>query len=417
MKVSVCIVGGCGHVGLPLGIALAHAGVQVTLLDIEKNRVQAVTEGRMPFHERGADVMLPSVLASGRLHATTSTTAIAGHEVVVVTIGTPVDEFLDPGVRSFDRAIDVVLDSMRDGQLLILRSTVFPGVTDRLGRRVAERGLRIDIAHCPERIAQGYALEELGNLPQIVGGITPGATRRASELFRLLGVKIIELPPIEAELAKLFANAYRYVNFAISNQFFQIAERFGADFERVRRAVTDEYPRMDGFAGAGFVGGPCLLKDTMQLGAFNHNTFALGQAAMMVNEGLPRALVDHVKSRVDLSQQSAAILGMAFKGNCDDPRDSLAYKLRKVLLLECRRVLCTDPYIRDPDFVSLETALSEADLVFVGACHDEYRDLTIEQPVVDVFHFLRRRVDEGHGDGRGGVHWRLRRRGTVGARA
>jgi UDP-N-acetyl-D-mannosaminuronic acid dehydrogenase len=389
MNNSICIVGGCGHVGLPLGIALAEAGARVTLLDINEARVCEVAAGRMPFLERGADQVLSAVLATGHLRVTTSSDVIRDSDTVIVTIGTPVDEFMDPGVRSFDRAIDRVLDQMRDGQLLILRSTVFPGITDRLGRRAAERGLRIDIAHCPERIAQGYALEELTRLPQIVGGVTPKASQRSVALFRLLGIQIIKLPPIEAELTKLFCNAYRYINFAISNQFFVITEKFGADFDRIRRAMTDDYPRMAGFPKAGFTGGPCLLKDTMQLAAFNHNAFIIGQAAMMVNEGLPSILVEAVKSKYSLAGSTAAILGMAFKGNSDDPRDSLAYKLRKVLMLECRLVLCTDPYIENPSFVSLETALEEADVVFLGACHDEYRDLIIEKPVVDVFHFLR----------------------------
>jgi UDP-N-acetyl-D-mannosaminuronic acid dehydrogenase len=299
-----------------------------------------------------------------------------------------VDEFLDPGVRSFDRGLDAVLDHMRDGQLLVLRSTVFPGVTDRLARRVADRGPAIDIAHCPERIAQGYALEEIGRLPQIIGGATPRAGRRAAEVFGLLGAPLIELPPVEAELAKLFANAYRYINFAIANQFCMIAAKFGADFPRIHRAVTRDYPRMAGFATAGFAGGPCLLKDTMQLAAFNHNNFALGQAAMMVNEGLPSALVESVKARMPLADRTAGILGMAFKGNCDDPRASLAYKLRKVLTLECRRVLCTDPYIHDPSFVPVDTVVREADVIFLGACHDQYRQLPLDKPVVDVFHFL-----------------------------
>ena len=131
-----------------------------------------------------------------------------------------------------------------------------------------------------------------------------------------------------------------------------IAEKFGADFDRIRRAMTADYPRMAGFPMAGFAGGPCLLKDTMQLAAFNHYAFVIGQAAMMVNEGLPSILVETVKARYSLAGSTAAILGMAFKGNSDDPRDSLAYKLRKVLTLECRRVLCTDPYIEDPSFVS-----------------------------------------------------------------
>ncbi|QEH36652.1 UDP-N-acetyl-D-glucosamine 6-dehydrogenase [Aquisphaera giovannonii] len=397
MDRSVCIVGGCGHIGLPLGLVLANAGARVTLLDTSADRVESVAAGRMPFFERGADEELAVALEGGRLEATTDPDAVGRVGTVIVTIGTPVDEFLSPAIRAFDRAMEPILDRMRDGQLLILRSTVFPGVTERLARRARERGLRIDVAHCPERIAQGFALEEMGGLPQIIGGVTPTASGRASSLFGLLGVRRIELPPVEAELCKLFCNSYRYINFAISNQFYVIAERFGADFERIRGAMMADYPRMSGFPGAGFAGGPCLLKDTMQLAAFNHNDFVLGQAAMMINEGLPRALVEPLKSRYDLSTATAAILGMAFKGNNDDPRDSLAYKLRKVLTFECRRVLCTDPYIQDPSFVPLETALEEADVVFLGACHEEYRDLVIRKPTVDVFHFLRKETGDSEG--------------------
>jgi len=390
MNSSVCIVGGCGHVGLPLGIALARAGTRACLYDIDEGRVREVRGGHVGYRERGADGALTEALATGRLEVTASPGAIGAGDVVVVTIGTPVDEFLDPRVRSFDLALDDILANMRAGQLLLLRSTVFPGVTDRLARRMEERGLDVDVAYCPERVAQGYALEELCHFPQIVGGATARAIRRAGDLFGLLGVGIIELSPIEAELAKLFTNAFRYINFAISNQFYLIAQNFGADFHRIYAAVTRDYPRMAGFAPAGFVGGPCLLKDTMQLGAFNHNTFGIGQAAMTVNEGLPRAMVDAVKGRRDLRGDTAAILGMAFKGGSDDPRASLSYKLRKVLTLECRRVICTDPHIQDPEFVPLERAIEEADIVFLGACHEEYRDLVIRKPVVDVFNFLKR---------------------------
>lgn len=394
MGPSLCVVGGCGHVGLPLGIAFAQAGVSVCLMDTNPDRVQDVQEGRMPFTEIGADGALDLVLQKGLLKAQASLDGLGRYPVVIVTIGTPVDEFLDPSVRSFDAAMDAILDRMEPGQLLVLRSTLFPGVTDRLARRVAERGPAIDIAYCPERIAQGYALEELTRLPQIISGTTSIAVERSADLFRRLGVELVELPPIEAELAKLFANAFRYINFAVSNQFYILAHRFGADFHRIHRAVTYKYPRMQGFARAGFAAGPCLLKDTMQLAAFNHNGFAIGQAAMMINEGLPRALVDMVKAQRDLSGAVAAILGMGFKGNCDDPRDSLAYKLRKVLSLECRQVVCTDPYIQDPTFVPLETAL-KADVVFLGACHDEYRRLSFSQPVVDVFNFLQLKTAAG----------------------
>lgn len=389
MSTSLCIVGGCGHVGLPLGIAFARAGAEVTLLDTDKERVRTVSEGQMPFVERGADQALAEALASGRLKVTTDQDATAQSDVVIITIGTPLDEFLNPHVLSFDRFIGRVLDQMRDGQLLVLRSTVYPTVTDRLGRRVKERGLNIDIANCPERIAQGYALEELTRLPQLIGGVSEDANRRARELFELLGARTITIEPIQAELAKLFANAYRYINFAISNQFYMIASSFGTDFHRIHEAVTADYPRLSGFAGAGFAGGPCLLKDTMQLAAFNHNAFGLGHAAMLINEDLPSVVVRHAKEKYDVANMTAAILGMAFKGNNDDHRDSLAYKLRKVLVLESREVICSDPYIQDPSFVSLEEALERADIIFIGAMHREYRELAIEKPLVDVFNFVK----------------------------
>jgi UDP-N-acetyl-D-mannosaminuronic acid dehydrogenase len=385
---SVCIVGGCGHVGLPFGIALCLGGAKVTLLDISQTRVEQVRAGQMPFMEQGGEEALPEALATGRLLATHDAAAISQHDTVVVTVGTPVDEFLDPSVRSFDEALDAVIARMHDGQLLVLRSTVFPGVTERLARRVAEKGLHIDIAYCPERIAQGFALDELARLPQIIGPMGSSAARRATQLFSLLGVKIVEVQPVEAELSKLFANAYRYINFAIANQFYIIANKFGADFDRVHKAVTQDYPRMSGFAKAGFAAGPCLFKDTMQLGAFNHNAFGLGQAAMTVNEGMPAVLVEIAKTKLDLTNSTAAILGMAFKGNSDDDRSSLAYKLRKLLHLNCRRVICTDPYIQNPGFCSLEAALAEADVIFLGAPHAEYRGLKLDKPVFDLFGFI-----------------------------
>jgi UDP-N-acetyl-D-mannosaminuronic acid dehydrogenase len=386
----VAIIGGCGHVGLPFGLLLCDMGHDVTLIDVNPQSVDLLRSGRMPFYEEGAEEILPRCLASGRLKLTLDPATIAHHEIVIVTIGTPVDEYLDPDIRTFDRVIDQTLEHMTDGQLLMIRSTVFPGVTERLGRRVAERKPSIHVTYCPERIAQGYALRELTQLPQIVSGCDPEAEQRAAKFFEDLGAKVLRLAPVEAELGKLFANSYRYINFAISNQFYMLAERHGADFHRVYDAVTADYPRMRGFARSGFAGGPCLLKDTMQLASFNHNLLTLGQNAMMINEGLPRFIVDQLKSKGSIVDATAGILGMAFKGDCDDPRSSLSYKLRKVLTLECRNVLCTDPYIQDPSFVPVEECVERSDFLILGACHSEYRNLRIDKPVVDVFGFLRK---------------------------
>lgn len=381
----LAIVGGCGHVGLPLGLALAAKGYQVDLLDTNATVVAQVNAGRMPFHEDGAEPLLRDLVAAGTLTATTDPAVLEDATALVVTIGTPVDEYLDPSVGAFDRAMTDLLARTRPGQLLVLRSTVFPGMTDRLSRQLEQVGRAdVDLAYCPERIVQGQSLRELEQLPQLIGGATPRAAERAAALFGLICPSVVFLRPIEAELAKLFCNAWRYINFAISNQFYVMANHFGADFLRIYQALRQDYPRMQSFARPGFAAGPCLLKDTMQLGAFNHGSFVLGEAAMMINEGLPYLLVQEVKRAYPLAEMTVGILGMAFKPNSDDPRSSLSYKLRKILLLECRRVLCTDPFVGDPELTPLAEVLERADLLVVGTPHDCYRSLSFRQPVIDI---------------------------------
>ena len=381
----LAIVGGCGHVGLPLGLAFAAKGHQVDLLDTNAAIVAEVNAGRMPFYEDGAEPLLCDLVAAGTLKATSDSAVLEDADAVIVTIGTPVDEYLDPSVGEFDRAMTDLLARTRPGQLLVLRSTVFPGMTDRLARQLEHVGRAdVDLAYCPERIVQGQSLHELAKLPQLVGGATQRAAERAADLFRLICPSIVFLRPIEAELAKLFCNAWRYINFAISNQFYVMANHFGADFQRIYQALRQDYPRMQSFARPGFAAGPCLLKDTMQLGAFNHGSFVLGEAAMMINEGLPYLLVQEVKRAYPLAEMTVGILGMAFKPNSDDARSSLSYKLRKILLLECRRVLCTDPFVADPELTPLAEVLDQADLLVVGTPHDCYRALTFRQPVIDV---------------------------------
>jgi UDP-N-acetyl-D-mannosaminuronic acid dehydrogenase len=381
----LAIVGGCGHVGLPLGLAFARKGHAVDLFDTWAERVAQVNQGRMPFQEEGADELLAECVRTGLVKATTDPAVLEDAGALVVTIGTPVDEYLDPSVRTFDQSMEDLLHRVRPGQLLVLRSTLFPGVTDRLARRLEALGRSdVDLAYCPERIVQGQSLRELEQLPQLVAGTTPRAAERAAALFRLICPKVLFLRPVEAELAKLFCNAWRYINFAIANQFYVMAGHFEADFHKIYQALREDYPRMQSLARPGFAAGPCLLKDTMQLGAFNHGSFVLGQAAMMINEGLPYLVVQDVKAAYPLAEMTVGILGMAFKPNSDDPRSSLSYKLRKVLLLECKRVLCTDPYVTGPDLTPLAEVLDQADLLIVATPHDCYRGLTYRQPVIDI---------------------------------
>ena len=383
---DVVILGGCGHVGLPLGLALADAGLRVTLFDTNAAAVQTVCSGRMPHREAGAQEVLERTLASGSITASSEPSSVGSAECLIVVIGTPVDEHLNPDPQAVVNAVESVEQHLHDGQLLVLRSTIFPGVTRMVERLVERLGKSIDVAFCPERIAEGRAMDELHSLPQIVSARTVRGSERAAQLFGKIAKTIVEVQPEEAELAKLFTNSYRYIKFAAANQLYMMANDFGVDYERVREAVVQDYPRAADLPGSGFAAGPCLLKDTMQLAAFNNNNFALGMASMQINEGLPLYLVSRMAARYPLDAMTVGILGMAFKGESDDTRSSLSYKLRRVLKVRAADVLATDPYVTDDSSLStLEDVLARADLVVIGAPHDLYAKTEIDQPVVDVW--------------------------------
>jgi UDP-N-acetyl-D-mannosaminuronic acid dehydrogenase len=383
------LIGGCGHVGLPLGLALADRGARVVLYDVSDSAVKLVNDAVMPFEERGAGPVLERVVAGSRLRATTDPAVVGDAENVVVVLGTPVDEHLNPDPQAIPRALGLCDEYFVDGQLLVLRSTVYPGVTALVERMIARRGRDIDVVFCPERIAEGRAMTELLTLPQIVGGRTERGLARARRLFERLTPSIVELSPEEAELAKLFTNTWRYIRFATANQLYMMANDRGLDFERIRQALSFEYPRAADLPRAGFAAGPCLLKDTMQLAAFNNNNFTLGHAAMLVNEGLPLYVVSRLEERYELAAMTVGILGMAFKAGSDDTRSSLSYKLRRILAFKSAGVLCTDPLVTaDPNLLPLEEVLERSDLLVIGAPHPEYRALRTGKPVVDIWNLL-----------------------------
>jgi UDP-N-acetyl-D-mannosaminuronic acid dehydrogenase len=382
---DVVIIGGCGRVGLPLGIALASRGRSVVLYDINEAATEVVNAGRLPFEERGAAEPLVAAVRDGRLRATVDPASVGRAAIIVIVVGTPVDEHLNPDLAAVPRALERCMEHLTDGQLIILRSTVHPGVTALTERLLQRSGLDVDVAFCPERIAEGHAMTELFELPQIVSARGDRAIQRATEFFSVLTEHIVPLQPEEAELAKLYTNTWRYIKFATANQFWMMANDAGLDFERIRHAIRFEYPRAADIPGPGFAAGPCLLKDTMQLAAFNNNNFVLGHTAMLINEGLPLYLVSRLESSYDLSKLTVGVLGMAFKGGSDDSRESLAYKLRKILMLKANETLCTDPYIADDRFVPLAEVLDRADLLVIAAPHPEYRELVTEKPVADMW--------------------------------
>ena len=387
------VVGGCGHVGLPLALSFAEADLDVGIYDIDAEQMARIAGGEMPFMEKGAETLLRQVLAGGKLHLSADPAVLAWTEVVVLVIGTPIDEFMNPSTRLFERVVDELAPHLKPNSLIVLRSTVYPGTTAYVQKRLAELGVDVDVAFCPERIAEGHALEEIRSLPQIIGTSTERAHQRAAAVFGALGVEIVRTDPTEAELSKLFTNTWRYMKFAIANQFFQIAHRAGLDYNVVLEAIRHNYPRAADLPGPGFAAGPCLLKDTMQLAAFSPDHFPMGQAAMLINEGLPNYIVDLLDHHQRLRGRTLGILGMAFKGESDDARSSLSYKLRKLAAFKGASVLCTDPYVRDSRLLPLDEVVRKSDVLVIGAPHRQYRDLDLgTREVVDIWGLTRHGV-------------------------
>ena len=387
--VDICVVGGAGHIGLPLAVVLASKGQRVLIYDINQEALAMISQGNMPFMERDAEPLLKHALANSALSFTSDPAKVSGVPTIIITIGTPIDEFLNPDLRIIKSCLDDLLPFFSERQRLILRSTVYPGITEWVAKYLSSNGKHVDVSFCPERVVQGHAIKELQTLPQIVSGTTYEAEEASAKLFELIAPSIVRLSPIEAEFAKLFSNAYRYIQFAVANQFYMMTTSAGVDYYRVLEGMRKDYPRMSDTPGAGFAAGPCLFKDTMQLTAFYDNQFSVGYTAVFINEGLPLFIVDNVLKKYNLEQSTIGLLGMAFKADSDDPRASLSYKLKRVLAFRAKTVLTTDPHVKgDPDILPLEEVIARSDIVVLCVPHSAYKDSKPEgKIVVDIWNF------------------------------
>jgi UDP-N-acetyl-D-mannosaminuronic acid dehydrogenase len=340
---NVTVVGAGGHVGLPLSLVLADSGHFVYGLDINREANASVMGGRMPFMEDGADELLRSVLATKRLQMTDDIQVIGKSDVLVVVIGTPIDENLNPRVDHLLRFFRNAQPYLRD-QLIVLRSTVSPGTTDAI-RRVLEidEKSKLALVFGPERVLQGKAIAEIKSLPQIIGAYSTESYERAAEFFRtFIKNETFHLTPVEAELGKLITNMARYVGFALANEFHLICKTFGANACRVIDACNKDYPRLNLPVPGPNVGGPCLYKDGWYLIEripFNE----LISTAFRINESMTMQILQDIEKQVPKGR--IAVLGMAFKGNSDDTRNSLSFKMCRQLEFKGYETVRVDPHV------------------------------------------------------------------------
>jgi UDP-N-acetyl-D-mannosaminuronic acid dehydrogenase len=367
MDVSVI---GLGRVGLPLALCFADAGLRVVGVDKDRERLASLRAGRMPFKEPGTNALLARVLASGRLELSERAADAASADAIVLTVGTPTFSHIEIDMGDVRAVLDDLLPVLRAEHLIVLRSTVAPGTTEYVaGYLEKSLGLEVDVAHCPERIAADRFLEEIGTLPCIVGGATEDATERTARLFSVFGARIVRTTPVQAELAKIWANILRYATFALPNLLMMDCERHDANVFEVIELINRDYPR-GGMALPGLTAGTCLRKD-FAFSEERSNAPGMLLGVSRVHESVPLFLVDGIKRRVGLRDRKVAVLGLAFKRDTDDERDSLAHKLVRLLERELADVAVHDPVVATPT-VELEEAIDGADVVVVATNHSAY---------------------------------------------
>jgi UDP-N-acetyl-D-mannosaminuronic acid dehydrogenase len=376
-SVDVAILGGAGHVGIPLALVLADEGFKTLIYDKNVYAVTQLGEGKLPYMEEGGEELLTKALKNKALMFSTEASSLKGCPNVIITVGTPVDEFHNPKISLLTRCLDEIFPHLDESQVLILRSTVPPGATRFCQNYLAQKGKNMSIAFCPERVVQGKGIEEIRSLPQLISGTDERAVATARKIFGKIGPEVIEVSTDEAEFGKLICNTYRYLEFAATNQLYMLVESYGLDYKKLLKAVKHNYPRLQRIPGPGLSAGPCLMKDTMQLSSLGKHRFPMGQLAVSINEGMPDYIIDRIARKFDLKGKKIGILGMAFKGDCDDIRDSLSYKLKKVLEYRGADVFCSDPFVQDEAFISSTELLKKAEIVIVGAPHSAYKTLKV----------------------------------------
>ena len=370
---SVSVIGAAGHIGLPLSFLLAKHKFNVIGIDKDSKKIEMINKRKMPFMENNLKELFQNKKLKIKL--TENINEIKKTKYIIVTLGTPIDEYLNPSYSSFFKVIDKIINLLDDSQILILRSTLAPGTTKKILDKIRNKKKKAGVAFCPERITQGFAIKEIYELPQIISYSDERARKGCRKIFLKFNKDLFECSFEEAEVTKLFCNSWRYIKFAIANEFYKICKIHNLNFNKIRKAMSFKYPRGKDIPRSGFTAGPCLLKDTMQLSSFSREHFTFGNSAMLVNETLPEFIIQEAKKKINLKRKKILIMGMAFKADNDDIRDSLSFRLKKKLLLESPNIYCHDPHIEMFNKNNLNDLIKKCNVIFIGCPHKKYKNI------------------------------------------
>ena len=388
-KNSISIIGGAGHVGFPLGLAFALKKYDVKLVDINSENLLKIKKGKIPFKEKNAGKILKQCLKNKKIEFRGNLKNISESKYIIICIGTPINDKLKPNINYFLNFFYKLKKNLNKKHVVIIRSSIYPGLIKRVEKILSNKNQ--NIVYCPERIVQGLSLEELPKLPQIIAGNNISAVKDTKKIFKRITGKIIETNILEAELIKLFSNANRYINFSIANQLYMICDENNLNFSKIRNIMREGYERNLNLPNAGFTGGPCLLKDTMQLSSFYKKDFILGTGAMKINEGIPNLIIKKIKSIKRFKSKIVGVLGLSFKAETDDIRDSLSIKLLKKLKKNKIKYLQSDEYYQNKKNIPLKKLVKKSNIIVIGAPHKNYKKIKFNNKIlIDVWGHIKK---------------------------
>ena len=375
-KTDVAIIG-IGRVGLPLALSLLESGFKVIGVDTNQETVDLVNSQKMPFDETGCEELIKKV----NLEATTDISKVEFAQNLIITVGTPLVQHIETDLSQINKVVDNIMPYLRHGHNIILRSTIAPKTTEYIKKKIEQKtclvaGETLFISFCPERIAEGKALEEIKELPQIIGCEDQKSFDMAKNIFSRLTPNLFRTTYTAAELVKLFNNISRYINFAVANQFAIISENYDENINDIIHMANYKYPRGN-IATPGFTAGTCLRKDFGMINESNPYSDIL-LSAWKINEFMPKFLVDNLKTKTEMYNKNITILGYSFKSDTDDTRDSLIPKLIRYIEREVpKSIKIHDPYLSviiDNVFenVELDDALEGADILYIGTNHKQF---------------------------------------------
>tara|TARA_B100001989_G_scaffold127513_1_gene90085 strand:- start:1497 stop:2648 length:1152 start_codon:yes stop_codon:yes gene_type:complete len=368
---TIGVIGGLGHIGLPLSCLLQINGSSVVIIDENKTIFDSVSSGKPPFFEPNLNDNLKKAIKNG-LQITDDYKKISECEYVVVTIGT---SSLEKDKINFENLINKTIEILAPNSKLILRSTVDYGTCSKLLKNKILQDKNIKLAYCPERIAEGKAFEEIVKLPQIIGTVQKNFSEFEA-FFNVIGTKTINVTYEEAEFIKLFSNVYRYSEFSLINEFKNISSKINLDFNRILEVATLDYPRLENVASPGFVGGPCLPKDTKTFVENFKQENNIIDLFLNTNEQFLENILTEIKK--NCLSKKIIFLGITFKPESDDLRGSVSYELSKKLKIDGFEVFIVEPNIPDKAIEEMtyvyEDVKEESNYVIIGTNHKEFKN-------------------------------------------